>query len=246
MSAGRWRRFRAARLLPQGAPGLHLTLGALLLAAAVGLFGAIAAAVRDGAAMTQLDLRVALWFHDHAAGWLTPLMLLLTHLHSVAGVAVLGVLLGWYFRRKGARDWLLALAIGMPGGMLLNVLLKYVFTRARPSFEHPVAQLALSTYSFPSGHTMTATVLYGFIGAYLAAALPKRGARVAAVAGAVCMVLLVGLSRIYLGAHYLSDVLAAVAEGCAWLALCLTAAATLRRRAARHKESQADSDRRHS
>ena len=83
---------------------------------------------------------------------------------------------------------------------------------------------------------MGATMLYGVLGAYLAWNVGWHGRRwklgAAVVAAAATMIVLVALSRVYLGAHYLSDVLAAMVEGCGWLAICITASATLRRRRA--------------
>jgi undecaprenyl-diphosphatase len=105
--------------------------------------------------------------------------------------------------------------------MLLNKFLKYIFHRPRPHFDDPI--LALTSYSFPSGHTMTATVLYGVLAALLVTKIERRSLRVLVVLLASGLIAVVGFSRIYLGAHYLSDVLGAIAEGIAWLSLCLTA-----------------------
>lgn len=68
---------------------------------------------------------------------------------------------------------------------------------------------------------MMATVLYGILAAYLLTTTPDRRWRIVIILSATCVIALVGLSRIYLGAHYLSDVLGAMAEGVAWLSLCL-------------------------
>jgi undecaprenyl-diphosphatase len=140
----------------------------------------------------------------------------------------MAALLALWFWRRGAHYWLVACLVAVPGGMLLNVALKHVFRRARPSFDDPL--LTLATYSFPSGHTAAATVFYGLLACYLVRRLPGWGGRALAVAAAVFMVALVALSRMVLGAHYLSDVLAATAEGAAWLAICITSVATLHRR----------------
>jgi membrane-associated phospholipid phosphatase len=226
----RLQQFLAARLSPDGEFGLYLTVGVALLVAATWIFGSIADAVFGAAQIGVLDVQISQWFNRHAIGWVTRAMVVVTHLHSMAGVVVLTVLLALYFHRQKARFWLLTLVVAMPGVMVLNVLLKYTYLRARPSFEEPVFHLALSSYSFPSGHTATATLLYALIGAYLVCRTPKWGARALIVLGAALMAALVGLSRVYLGAHYPSDVLAAMAESCGWLAVCITACSHLRRR----------------
>jgi undecaprenyl-diphosphatase len=224
----RLQKFVEARLSPEGELGLHLTCGVVLLFAAVASFAAIADEVVEAEELVALDMHIANWFHTHAIGGVTRFMLLITHIHSVAGTCVLSVLLGAWFYRKKANYWLLALATAVPGGMLLNVLLKYAFTRARPVFDQPL--LTLNTYSFPSGHTSAATLFYGILAAYLICLTPAWRTRAAIAGGAVLMVFLVGLSRVYLGVHFLSDVLAAALESCGWLAICITAVSTIRRR----------------
>jgi undecaprenyl-diphosphatase len=102
-----------------------------------------------------------------------------------------------------------------------------VFVRQRPHFVDPL--LTLTTYSFPSGHTLMATVFYGTLCVLIASHVRWRW-RALAIAVTSFMILLVGVSRIYLGAHYLSDVLAAIAEGLAWLAFSLIAVGELERR----------------
>ena len=177
--------------------------------------------------VVQLDLRLAQWLHAHAFEPLTSFMLGISLLHeTVMVLAVVAMLAAWLWRRQD-RYRVLALLLSVPGGMLLNVLLKYVFQRSRPVFEQPL--VTLLTYSFPSGHTAAATLLYGFLACYLV----KEGRPKALLAWALpacgCMVLLVAASRMYLGAHYLSDVLAAMLEGVVWLAICMTAVSALQR-----------------
>lgn len=199
---------------------------AALLAAAV--FGVIAYEVQTGAPITQLDLRLAQWFHVHSTRGVTLAMLAITWIHSTGGVlAMTAVGAGLLYRRR-LRDWLLALIVTVPGGMLLNVAVKHAFQRPRPHFDNPL--LTLETYSFPSGHTASATVLYGFVVCFFAAHAASRSRLAVAIVGALLALALVALSRIYLGVHYLSDVLAAAAEGCMWLALCMTGLAAWRRR----------------
>lgn len=223
----RLQRFVAARLSPEGAAGLHLTAGVVLMLVAAWLFGGIAEDVVNHASITLLDVRLAHWFHQHATASMTRFMLFITHWHGMIGVSVMGMLLAAYFHVGRQRYWLLATIVVLPGGMLLNVLLKYVFQRSRPSFDDPL--LTLSSYSFPSGHTANAALLYGLLACWLVVNHRSLGARMAIILGACLMVALVGVSRMYLGVHYLTDVMAAAAEGCAWLAVCITAISTLRR-----------------
>jgi undecaprenyl-diphosphatase len=155
-------------------------------------------------------------------------MLVVTHLHSTLGVTVMTLAICAYLWMKDLRIWLLRLMLAVFGGMLLNALLKQVFMRARPGFENPL--LVLTSYSFPSGHTMMATVFYGALCALVVAKVRDWRARGLAVVVSAGLILLVGFSRIYLGVHYLSDVMAAIAEGLAWLAFCLIAVEELGRR----------------
>lgn len=228
----RLHRFLAARFSPGEELGLHLTAGVALLVLAAWIFGAIAEDVVTHDAITLRDLRLANWLHlhAHARAGLTQAMRLVSDTHDTIGTLLMTALFALWLLARRARYWLLSLALCVPGGMLLNVLLKYVFQRTRPQFDDPL--VSLLSYSFPSGHTVAATLFYGVLAAYLCVMLPRWRTRALVAVAACGMVALVAFSRIYLGAHYLSDVLAAVAEGCAWLAICITASATLRRRRA--------------
>lgn len=228
----RLRRFIAARLSPEGELGLHLTVGLLLLLCAAWAFGKIAEDVVRGATITVVDVRLAHWFHARATPGFTRIMLVITHWNSIAGSCIMAALLALWFWRRRARYWLILTLIAVPGGMLLNVAMKHAFQRARPSFDDPL--LTLATYSFPSGHTAAATVFYGLLACYLVRRVRGWGPRALVVAAACALVMVVALSRMYLGAHYLSDVLAATAEGTAWLAICITAVSTLHRRRLAH------------
>ena len=212
--------FVQARLAPQSYLGLQLTVGAILLIGASWLFGGIAEDVVHGDPLTVIDLQVALWFHAHATALVIQAMLILTHLHDPLPVTLYVVLLAAYLAWRHNWYWLIGVGLTVPLGMLLNVLMKYAFRRARPSFDDPL--LALTTYSFPSGHVAGATLFYGVMAAMVISRTPVWRWRVLAVLAATTMVALVALTRVYLGVHYLSDVLAAFAEGVAWLTLCLT------------------------
>ena len=219
--------FLQARLSRESYLGLHLTLGALLLIGATWLFGSIAEDVVMDEPLTLLDLKLSAWLHAHARPTLTMVMLIITNIHSTAAVSALTTAFAIYLLWRGYRYWLISTLLTVFGGMLLNVVLKNVFHRARPHFDDPI--LTLSSYGFPSGHTMAATCFYGVLAAFAVWKIRTWSGRLVALALAVFLIVLVGFSRIYLGAHYLSDVLGAMAEGLAWLALCLTAVNTVSR-----------------
>jgi membrane-associated phospholipid phosphatase len=222
--------FLAARFSPEGAFGLQLTVGVALIVLAALAFGVLAEDVVRGAAITGVDVRLAQWFYARATPGFTRAMLLVTHCNGLAGSSVMAALLALWFWRRHLDAWLRLTLVAVPGGMLLNVVLKHVFHRARPSLDHPL--LTLETYSFPSGHTAAATVFYGLLAYWLLGRVQGRAARALVVLAALAMIALVALSRMYLGVHYLSDVLAAALESGAWLAVCITAVSTLRRRRA--------------
>jgi undecaprenyl-diphosphatase len=217
-----------ARLTPGGEFGLHLTLGVALLLATVAIFGHLADEVMEQDAITVLDVQIANWFNTHHAEPWTSLMLAVSLVHKVGGMVLLVAAFGYWLWRRQQRYWLLALGVTVLPGMILNVLLKQVYQRSRPLLEEPLVTLA--TYSFPSGHTAAATLFYGLLASYIMIAYKGWSVRLATAALCVLMIFWVAFSRVYLGAHYLSDVLAAMASSVAWLTICITAISTLRRR----------------
>jgi len=122
---------------------------------------------------------------------------------------------------------LVTLIVVVPGGMLLNEWIKVLVHRHRPFVDGWFVDW--SGYSFASGHTIGATLLYGQLALFIVPAIKSRRWRVLTLTTAALFVLLVGFSRIALGAHYLTDVLAAIFFGMIWLALCLFAGRPMRR-----------------
>lgn len=201
---------------------VSLMLGAIIA------FGLIALQVAQHGALTLLDERIAQSLHRHAAEQLIGWMRLVSLLHKPGVTALLALPLAVYFWRRRERGWLLLALVCVPGGMLLNELIKLAFQRSRPLLEQPL--VTLTSYSFPSGHAAATTVLYGLAACYAMRRTQRVGLRVAVLLAALTMVALVSFSRVYLGAHYLSDVLAGCAESCAWLALCIVAGSAWQRR----------------
>lgn len=167
--------------------------------------------------LARWDLSLAGWLVEHRSATGLDVFRAITNLGSpiVSLVIATLVCVVLYRRRQTADAALLPLVLG--GGELLNLVLKLSFHRARP--ELGVVQL--DTYSYPSGHAMIAIATYGAF-AYLLWGRTRSGrTRILISAGMATIVLLICFSRLYLGVHYLSDVLGAVAAGAAWLALSI-------------------------
>jgi len=212
--------------------GWHLTLGLLLAVGGIALFALIAHAA--GATPDQASIDAA-WnqrFNRHAlhTPTSTDLFQFITDLGDtwtliLVVVSVLLALLACTRRRREG-VCLAALWLGCTaGGALLNFLLKDVFQRQRPS----LAAIQVGGWSFPSGHAMGAMVVYGMLAYLLLRVVRRPAVRKLIVAGAVLLVGLIGFSRVYLGAHWVSDVLGGWTAGAVWLALCISLAETLRR-----------------
>jgi membrane-associated phospholipid phosphatase len=123
---------------------------------------------------------------------------------------------------------LVTLLVAVPCGMLLNEWLKIVVHRNRPFVEG--AFVDWSGYSFASGHTIGATLLYGQLLLFVLPLLKARRLRLLCIFSAASLVVLVGFARIALGAHFLTDVLAAIFFGIIWLMLCAVPGKSMRRR----------------
>lgn len=203
----------------------HLGLGIAVTFICAALFGWVADAVDMGGRIVALDVDVGRWLQLHRAAALTQAMLLVSLLHSTIAVACYAGVAGLLALRQRLWRRTAMLAASVGGILALNALVKLAFHRHRPDFD-PVSTLA--TYSFPSGHVAASTVMYLLGLTWVFERTPSPSLRLAAVFAAACGVALVALSRMYLGVHYLSDVLAAFTEGFGWAALCFTCLTVVR------------------
>jgi undecaprenyl-diphosphatase len=198
--------------------GIVLVAGAAVSVAATWMFVKLANVVRDGATQ-EFDEAVLRWMAAHQVPWVQHAMfeitLLGTGLVLMTMVAVAATFLWLTEHRFSA----LLLLIATWGGVAINSLLKSTFDRPRPQVFEWGAQVLTS--SFPSGHAMTATITYGTV-AYLAARLQRRRlSRWITMGIAGLMIVLICTSRLYLGVHYPSDVVAGALMGLAWTAFCM-------------------------
>jgi membrane-associated phospholipid phosphatase len=174
------------------------------------------------------DQNIAAWFHAHLSQTFVTILRAFSEPGSSMWIGIalfFGVL---FFVWKRWWPSLVILVVAVPCGMLLNEWVKILVHRPRPFLEGQFVDW--SGYSFASGHTIGATLLYGQLALFLVPAIKSRHWQRLVVLAAAFLILLVGFSRIALGAHYLTDVLAAIVFGILWLAFCLIAGKRMRRR----------------
>jgi membrane-associated phospholipid phosphatase len=192
------------------------------------LFSDLAEDLLEKDSIVVVDQAVAIILRYVATPTLTTFFLVISMLGSAEIFAPLGLVVammyGWQRRWLHVGTWLSALV----GGVLLNQLLKELFARSRPTLPDPL--LTEVGYSFPSGHAMTSLIVYGVLAYFAVLALSNWGDRAAVILGTALLVLLIGFSRMYLGVHYFSDVVAGYAAGGVWLSSLITGMEAIRRR----------------
>lgn len=195
--------------------------------------------------MEAFDRSILLMFRDPAnpdlvigPPWMHEMVRDITALgsFSLLGLIVLGVCAYLYLARM--RSAALFVLLSVLGGTLLSTVLKMGYNRPRPDLTTMSEQF---TASFPSGHAMLSAVTFLTLGALLARFAPTRRLQVLSLGGALLLTLLVGLSRLYMGVHYPSDILAGWCLGSAWALLCSSVAIVLQRRGSVDRPAGQDS-----
>ena len=211
--------------------GMFLVVGALIAISGTWAFAELAKLVARGHTQA-FDDAVLRWMQSHQTPWLESVMLEITMLGTwivVLSIVSIAALFLWLTRHRYSAALLL---VATAGGIGLNNILKVGYSRPRPHiFEWGTT---VASWSFPSGHAMSATVVYMTV-AYLAARLQKRHvARLATLAIAATIVATICFSRLYLGVHYPSDVIAGVIIGLSWAAFCMATLEAIQRFAKRN------------
>lgn len=166
-------------------------------------------------------------------GWVQEFGRDVTALGSVGILAVLTVAVAVFLWLRGRRGSMVLVLVAVGGGQALSLLGKHGFDRPRPDLVPHGMQVY--TASFPSGHSMMAAVTYLTLAALVARVQPTRALKIYVLVLAVMITVAVGVSRVYLGVHWPTDVLAGWSAGAAWALACWTAATWLARRG--HVES---------
>src|SRR6266498_4710742 len=173
------------------------------------------------------DHSIAAWFHERLTPVFVSVLRAFTEFGSGEWIGIILFALVLFFAWKRWWPSLVMVIVAVPGGMLLNEWLKLAVHRQRPFVEGPFVDW--SGYSFASGHTIAATLLYGQLLLFVLPVLKARHWRLLCIMSAISLVLLVGFSRIALCAHFLTDVLAAIIFGIIWLMVCMIAGKPMRR-----------------
>jgi undecaprenyl-diphosphatase len=200
------------------------------LTSAVGasfFFAWLAGEVFEGDANT-FDETVRLYVHGFANESLTALMQFITMLGSTLFLSILCVSVFIIFIVKNWKRAAVLLMTTMAGAVILNFVLKVSFSRIRPVpfFDTPLPD----SYSFPSGHSLYAVCFYSVLAWLVAARIQNKSLRILIWSLAVLLALLIGLSRIYLGVHYPSDVIAGFAAATVWILTVILIDFTLKER----------------
>lgn len=193
---------------------LELLIGFLTAAAALVLFTWLGREVLEGEVLV-FDERIRALVHGQASPRLTAVMRAASFYGGPGVLVPAGVAAGVAFAVKGWHRGALLAVVTLAGAGLLNALLKFSFARVRPEsfFDYPLP----GSPSFPSGHALYAASVFGGLAVLLTARIGSFPLQLGIWFVSISLILLVGMSRVYLGVHYPSDVLAGYAIGVIWV-----------------------------
>ncbi len=196
-------------------------VGIVLFLVGASLFGAIAYNVPTKGSLLQWDVPLARQFHAQAVRQPERIIELLVFGFFVGKelLQVVVVILALYFLHKRFWPELGMLLIGAGGGAVLWTMLIQVFDRVRPAQQ---VGITVMDFSFPSGHAISAVICYGLLAYLFIPRMPSIFWKWLVGIAAVLTIAYIGFSRVYLGGHYLTDVIAGYALGLAWAALVFT------------------------
>ncbi|HEY4756346.1 MAG TPA: phosphatase PAP2 family protein [Ignavibacteriaceae bacterium] len=160
--------------------------------------------------------------------WLTGMMIDITALGGTTIIFMITAAVVFYLLIQKQYEFMWLILIATIGGAILSFGLKELFARERPPLIYHL--LTVKSLSFPSGHAMMSSVVYLTQGALLAKVQSNKNLRVYILLVAIILVFLIGISRIYFGVHYPTDVLAGWSVGLAWASFCWLAVKYLQKR----------------
>jgi undecaprenyl-diphosphatase len=191
------------------------------------LFAWLSEEVFEGA-LQQFDLRIRSAVHAFSTPQLTTVMQALTFLGSIGFLSALFIILTIVFLMAGLHRSAVWLAVAAGGSIVLDVSLKLAFHRPRPV---PFFGATPLTYSFPSGHALSSLCFYGVLAGLSVTQVHSRAIRIMIWVLSGLLVAGIGLSRVYLGVHYPTDVIAGYLGGSIWVSTLLVVDGMQRRSA---------------
>lgn len=206
--------------------GLHAIAGTALSAALVWAFVALADEIPEGGTLRLVDTALGAWLEAHGTEAGERALVFVSWLGATGLAVVVALALLVLIRRH---DWLAAKALAFTSatGLLLGHALKLLFHRGRP--ETAVEFIRRPSWSFPSGHSLNSMVCYGFLGMLALEHVRGRRPRVAVMTGVIALIVAIGFSRLYLGVHFVTDVIGGWVAGAAWMLVCWSAYHVARR-----------------
>lgn len=200
---------------------MHLVLALAASVLLLVLFASLTHEVQVGRRLAALDRALATCRHLYAGNRELAVWTSITMLGSAPAVVGIAVMVTVALVRARQRLQAAVWAATVAGAALLNVVLKLVFERPRPPY--PSVPIWRNTWSFPSGHAMASLVLIGMLAYLVFPRARSRRTRLSLLLSAIALVWAIGFSRLLLGVHYLSDILAGYVAGTLWLGLAIMA-----------------------
>jgi len=186
------------------------------------IFGILAYFVQQNGSLVKWDLDVVNRMHEAALSspaWIKNVMLAGYYIGQ-HGYTATGLILGIYFLIKRFWKEFFMVVVLYAGQGILFLSLTSLIARPRPVFSENIGGV-ISYASFPSGHMLSAVIMFGLMAYFLVPKISSRAGKAAAILLAVLMVLFIGYSRFFMGAHYITDVIAGTVLGVAWATLAI-------------------------
>jgi membrane-associated phospholipid phosphatase len=217
----------AARLDPKKFKGMPLTLLLLAIGYTGFLIGGMVEELLEAEEIIRTDLLIDRWLSPYRREPLLAIFIWITDLGSSATLASIALVTTGFFRAYQRTHLILPIWITIVGAESTTWLGKWVFDRGRPEF---ITAVAPASASFPSAHATGAMAVCGFVAYAIIIGLPGLRERFEIVYWSLVLILLIGLSRVFLSVHYASDVAAGWLVGSFWLLVGITVAERHRRR----------------
>jgi membrane-associated phospholipid phosphatase len=200
--------------------GLHFTISVCILLISGMAFLALADEVGEQNGLIRFDQALSISLHEHSSLHRVQFFEVITSAGDAVTLGCIGLMMLVILAFRRQYGLLCAWVAALLGVGFLNQLLKETFRRMRPRFLNPWVNE--TGWSFPSGHAMGSLVIYGMLAYTITLMIKNRTSRLMLVFLTTSLVVAIGFSRLYLGAHYFSDVLAGYCAASFWLAVCIS------------------------